>query len=204
MRLTDAELSVLELEISRLLDLTPTSLLSLGCILSDPSFPTITTLPAYIAHYGRPMADLVVKLSRLADHGRGCRYLIAQQFILKPADSKKSQFPPHKDCHSLPIHTQHTEPYWNVWVSTVDISLENGPLFIEKGRVFGIEDGTGGCLVKDDEEGRWETALVERGVPVVFECCRWHYSTPNVSETARPAFMPQFSNEPLMQAIPLF
>jgi len=125
-------------------------------------------------------------------------FLLNEQYIIKPANSKQSSFAWHTDSQYLhkPCH------YISVWIPLDTVHEGNGTLYVKPFEKpldkHCWKDPTDKIFVynstdppDDDEEGI--PLNMDPGDMLIFSSFLWHRSSPNSSSEMRRVLMPQFS-----------
>ena len=114
--------------------------------------------------------------------GSDTLFYFNEQYIVKPPMSSGSGFKWHRDSDwcSQGIHNYHR--YLSIWCALDDVHEENGTIYTK-----GDGDGNG----DDDSDG--VPLVADAGTIIVMSDQVLHRSSPNIGDTVRRAWMPQFS-----------
>ena len=141
--------------------------------------------------FGEGMRNLVQELLRTSTP-----VLFNEQYLVKQSMSgSKGAFGWHRDSDSLLEAIGRNDiPYLSVWIAIDDMTEANGCL-----RVRSFRAGNGAMGV-DGADGSGEEIAIEvaAGTAVVMSSMLEHMSGPNMTRFSRRAWMPQFSECPIL------
>ncbi|KAL3137232.1 hypothetical protein ABBQ32_006782 [Trebouxia sp. C0010 RCD-2024] len=158
--------------------------------------------------FGPKMTRLVTSLLRIGSGGLQHHVsLFNDQYIVKPPRCPQSGFAWHRDSDwcTPDLVCKHTG-YLSLWCALDDMTADNGCLHIWSGGADQNPD-----VKPSTSEGH--SVPVQAGTAVVMGDRLMHCSLPNSSNHARRAWMPQFSQQPILLqdtdcpvtlAVPLF